>query len=258
MVTLETVRRDAPWKWLKRGFEDLKRAPGISLAYGLIFVGLGLFIISGLWLIDQSSLIPIAMSGFALVAPALAIGIYQISRAIARGEAPRFRVMITRYPSRMSQIGFMSVILALLFMVWFRVAQFLYIGIVPAGTEFDLNTFIPFLLTHASGLTLLIVGTALGAILASIAFSISVLTFPMLVDQDVDAVTALVASIRAVFSQPFVLLTWAWLIAFWVIVGSAFFVIGLAITFPLLAHASWHAYKDFAPQPEPSAAQDKA
>lgn len=258
MVTLEKVRRDAPWSWLKAGWADFIRAPQVSLLYGLIFVGLGIVIVAGLWTIDQSPLIPIAMSGFALVAPALAIGIYQVSRALERGEKPRFRIMITRYPSRMSQIGFMSVVLALLFMVWFRTAQFLYIGIVPAGTEFDLNDFIPFLLTDPKGITLLIVGTLIGSVLASVAFSISILTFPMLVDQDVDAVTALVASIRAVFSQPFVLLTWAWLIAFWVIAGSVFFIAGLALTFPLLAHASWHAYKDFAPKPEAPATRSQA
>lgn len=257
MVTLEKVRRDAPWSWLKAGWADFVRAPQVSLLYGLIFVGAGLLIITGLWSIDQTSLIPIAMSGFALVAPALAIGIYQVSRALERGEKPRFRIMITRYPSRLSQIGFMSVLLALLLMIWFRTAQFLYIGIVPAGSEFDLNAFIPFLLTEPKGLTLLVVGTAIGAILASLAFSISVLTFPMLVDQDVDAITALVASIRAVFTQPFVLLTWAWLIAFWVIAGSVVFIIGLAVTFPLLAHASWHAYKDFAPKPEIPAARSE-
>ena len=93
------------------------------------------------------------------------------------------------------------------------------------------------------------------AILAAFAFTISVLSFPMLIDQDVDAVTALVASFRSVLAQPFVMITWAWLIAFMVMVGSATFLIGLAFTFPWIAHASWHAYRDFAPEPEPSAAE---
>lgn len=248
MVTLNKVRRDAPWSWLKAGWEDFVRAPQVSVLYGLIFVGAGLAIVVGLWAIGQTSSIPVAMSGFALVAPALAIGIYQVSRAMERGEKPRFRIMITRYPARLTQIGFMSVLLALLLMIWFRSAQFLYIGIVPAG-PFELGPFINYMLTEPAGLTLLVVGTLVGAFLASVAFSISVLTFPMLVDQDVDAITALIASIRAVFSQPFVMITWAWLIAFWVIAGSALFIVGLALAFPWIAHASWHAYKDFDPRP---------
>ncbi len=71
----------------------------------------------------------------------------------------------------------------------------------------------------------------------------------MLVDQDVDAVTALVASVTAVRRQPFVMFTWAWLIGFMTLAGTAFFLVGLALAFPWLAHASWHAYKDFAPVP---------
>ena len=66
MVTLNKVRRDAPWKWLKAGWEDFIRAPQVSLLYGLIFVGAGLAIVVGLWAIGQTSSIPVALSGFAL------------------------------------------------------------------------------------------------------------------------------------------------------------------------------------------------
>lgn len=257
MVILQKVRRDAPWSWLKNGFQDLKRAPGVSLSYGLIFVLGGALICALLWFTGGGEAIPVALSGFALIGPALAIGIYQVSRALERGETPRFRVVISRYPSRISQIGFLSIILVLLLLLWFRIAQILLIVWAPGGA-LDPGSFIEFVLTTPDGLTFLVIGTVSGAILASIAFAISVLAFPMLIDQDVDAITALVASVKSVFTQPFVMLTWAWLIAFMVIAGSAFFIIGLALTFPWIAHASWYAYKDFAPEPEPSAAARKS
>ena len=252
MVQIERVRRDAPWRWLKAGWDDLMRAPRVSLIYGLIFVGAGGLIVLGLDAIGLTAAVPVALSGFALIAPVLAIGIYQISRAYERGETPRFRFIVSRFPSRLSQIGFLSLLLVMLFLVWVRVAQFLLVAIAP-HSPLTPDLFMEFALTDPAGLSLMVVGTLAGAVLAAIAFAMSALAFPMLVDQDVDAVTALVASFKAVIEQPFVMLTWAWLIAFMVVAGSALFLVGLAVTFPWIALATWHAYRDFSPVASPSA-----
>jgi len=252
MVTLKKVRRDAPWQWLKAGWDDLKKAPLISLGYGLIFVGIGAFLSIGLTLAGFGEAAMIALSGFALIAPAMAIGIYQISRAFERGEKPRFRVVISRFPTRLSQIAFLSLLLVLLFVIWLHIAMFMIMIMAPDG-PLEPGPFLEFLLTEPAGLTLLSIGSLIGAFLAGVAFSISVIAFPMLVDQEVDVITAIVASVKAVFAQPFVMLTWAWLIAFMMIMGTVFFLIGLAVSFPWIAHASWHAYKDFEPSPSPSA-----
>jgi uncharacterized membrane protein len=246
MVTLQHVRRDAPWKWLKAGWADMMRAPRVSLSYGLIFVGVGALITGGLWILGLGAVAPVALSGFALIAPALAIGIYQVSRALERGEVPRFRVIISRFPDRITQIAFLSLLLLLLLMVWLEIAQFL-LAIIAPGTPLSPGPFLEFSLSQPAGMTLLVLGTLVGSLLAGVAFAISAIAFPMLVDQDVDAVTALVASITAVRRQPFVMFTWAWLIGFMTVAGTAFFLIGLALVFPWLAHATWHAYKDFAP-----------
>ena len=257
MIKLNKVRRDAPWTWLKLGWRDLTQAPGVSLAYGLIFTGVGALLTLGLALMDQLVIAPVVMSGFALIAPALAIGIYQVSRAMERGEKPRFRMVISRYPGRLSQIAFLSLLLLMLLLLWVRVAQFIFILVSP-DAPIEPGPFLEYILTTPQGLSLAVIGTLVGAVLAAAAFAISAIAFPMLVDQDVDAITALVASIRAVFSQPFVMLTWAWLIAFMVTAGIAVFLIGLTVTFPWIAHATWHAYKDFAPEPEQSAASKTA
>lgn len=252
MVHLKHVRRDAPWAWLKAGWQDIVRAPRVTVGYGLIFVGVGALIVLGLNAIGFASAVPVALSGFALVAPALAIGIYQVPRAIERGEKPRFRFIISRFPSRLSQIGFLSLLLLMLFLLWVRIAQFLLVALAP-DTPLVPGPFLEYALSDPAGLSLMVIGTAIGAILAAVAFSMSALAFPMLVDQDVDAVTALVASFKAVIGQPFVMLTWAWLIAFMMAAGSAVFLIGLAVTFPWVALATWHAYRDFSPEAAPSA-----
>tara|TARA_R110002073_G_scaffold6985_7_gene40412 strand:+ start:1308 stop:2081 length:774 start_codon:yes stop_codon:yes gene_type:complete len=251
MITLQKVRRDAPWNWLKAGWADMMRAPGVSLSYGLVFVGIGALITGGLWALNLGAVAPVALSGFALIAPALAIGIYQVSRALERGEQPRFGDIISQFPERITQIAFLSLLLLLLLMAWLEIAQFMFVIIAP-GTPLSPGAFLEFSLSEPAGMTLLVLGTIVGSALAGVAFAISVIAFPMLVDQDVDAVTALVASVTAVRRQPFVMFTWAWLIGFMTVAGTAFFLIGLALVFPWLAHASWHAYKEFAPSPSAS------
>jgi len=251
MITLQKVRRDAPWNWLKAGWADMMRAPGVSLSYGLVFVGIGALITGGLWALNLGAVAPVALSGFALIAPALAIGIYQVSRALERGEQPRFGDIIAQFPERITQIAFLSLLLLLLLMAWLEIAQFMFVIIAP-GTPLSPGAFLEFSLSEPAGMTLLVLGTIVGSALAGVAFAISVIAFPMLVDQDVDAVTALVASVTAVRRQPFVMFTWAWLIGFMTVAGTAFFLIGLALVFPWLAHASWHAYKEFAPSPSAS------
>ncbi|WP_339745480.1 DUF2189 domain-containing protein [uncultured Maricaulis sp.] len=257
MITLQEVRRDAPWSWLKAGWADMMRARRVSLSYGLIFVGIGALITGGLWLLGLGAIAPVALSGFALIAPALAIGIYQVSRALERGEVPRFRVIISRFPDRITQIAFLSLLLLLLLMAWVEISQFLHVIIAP-DSPLTPGAFLEFSLSDPAGITLLVIGAIIGSVLAGFAFSISAIAFPMLVDQDIDAVTALVASVTAVRRQPFVMLTWAWLIGFMTVAGTAFFLIGLAVVFPWLAHASWYAYKDFAPLPSSSASSSSS
>lgn len=252
MVTIEKTRKDAPWAWLKGGFADMMATPLISIGYGLAFTLAGLLITLGLWAIGQAAMVPVLAGGFALVAPAFAVGIYRINHVRESGGTPKLLDFWSLPPSRIGQLALLSVLLLIFFLTWARLAQFFYAAF-TVGNHMPPGEFTQFLFTTPAGLTLLVVGTAVGAVLAFVTFAVSALSFPMLTDQDVDAVTAVVASIKAVLKQPFVMFTWAWLIAFFVAAGSVFFFIGLAIAFPWLAHASWRAYKDFDPKPEPSA-----
>ena len=142
-------------------------------------------------------------------------------------------------------------------MAWVEIAQFLLVIIAP-GSPLSPGPFLEFSLSEPAGMTLLVIGAVVGSLLAGLAFAISAIAFPMLVDQDVDAVTALVASVTAVRRQPFVMFTWAWLIGFMTVAGTAFFLIGLALVFPWPAHATWHAYTDFAPSASASSSSAAA
>ncbi len=257
MVKLETVRRDAPWTWLAGAVEDMKAAPVVSLGYGAAFTGIGLAITLGLVLAGYGGFAPVLVGGFALVAPMFAVGIYRISEIRDRGDTPGLFDFWSISASRLTQLGLLSVLLFVFFLAWARLAQFLF-AMLTSDADFQLGTLQNFLLTDPSGVMLLVIGTAIGAVLAFAAFTVAALSFPMLVDRDVDAVTALVASVKAVFTQPSVMVFWAVIIATTTAIGAAFFLVGLAVTFPLIAHASWGAYKDFNPTPLPSAAEIEA
>lgn len=253
MVTLEKVRRDAPWSWIKGGIADMRAAPVTSIGYGATFTLLGIAITLGLSMLGMAGFVPVFVGGFALVGPVFAVGIYCVSQKLHDGETPGMLDFWRISPSRLTQMGLLTVLLFVFFLAWARLAQFLFVMFAAGDADYRIASTASFLFSDPSGVTLLAVGTAIGAALGFAAFMVSALSFPMIVDQDVDAVTAMVASVKAVFAQPFVMGTWALLIAFFVALGAAFFLIGLAVTFPLIAHASWRAYKDFAPKPMPSA-----
>ncbi len=258
MVTLEPVRKDAPWTWLKGAVEDMKAAPTVSLGYGLMFTLVGLAITLGMWAAGLGGFVPVLIGGFALVAPSFAIGIYRISQMRDRGETPRLLDFWRINPSKLTQLGLLSVLLFVFFLAWARLAQFLFAMMAGNDADFRVETLQNFLFTDPSGVLLLVIGTAVGAALAFVAFMVSAISFPMLIGQDVDAVTAVVASVKAVTSNFGTMATWALIIAVTTAVGAAVFLVGLAVTFPLIAHASWRAYKDFDPKPKPSAAELEA
>lgn len=257
MVTLEKVRRDAPWAWIKGAIDDMRAAPFISIGYGAVFTIIGLLITVGLWSLGQGAVVPVMMGGFALVAPASAIGIYRISQMRDQGQTPGLWDFWSIPKGRFTQLALLSVLMLVFFLTWARLAQMMF-ALFTHEADFRLENFLPFLFTDVQGVMLMAIGTLVGAALALLAFTVSALSFPMMVDQDVDAVTAVVASIKAVKDQPEVMLVWAWIIAFATAAGLALFGIGIIITFPLIAHASWRAYKDFNPRPKPSAKEVEA
>ena len=258
MVTLQKVRRDAPWAWIAGAIADMRAAPLTSIGYGAVFTLVGIAITLGLASAGMAGVVPVFVGGFALVAPVFAVGLYRIGQIRDEGGTPGLFDFWSISPSRLTQIGLLSVLLFVFFLAWARLAQFLFVMFAAGDAGYRLDSTLNFLMTDPSGVALLAVGTAIGAVLAFAAFMVSALSFPMIIDQDVDAITALTASVKAVLGQPVTMGSWALLIAFFTAVGGAFFLIGLAVSFPLIAHASWRAYKDFSPRPLPSAAAIEA
>jgi len=244
-IAVRPVAIDRPWAWLAAGWQDLQQARTVSLAYGAALVGLSWLLTLVLLVYDAFYFILPLTAGFFLVAPILATGLYDVSRRLAAGEAPTLVQSLGAWRRNGMQIGWLAAILLLIHLAWFRLATLLYalffVDVAPAPTIAHLLETVLF---SRQSLAFLFVGAASGAILAAATFAIAVVSIPMLIDRDVSALTAIAASLRAVQVNLRPLALWAVLIVMFTGFALVPFFLGLAVVMPLIAHASWYAYKD--------------
>lgn len=238
------ISLDRPWTWLAKGFADLRRAPGVSLGYGVIFAAAGYLLTAGLWALGWMHLtLPLA-AGFLIVGPLFAIGLYEISRRLQAGEEVTFAATLSAWKRNGGQVGLMGVALLLLMFAWLRIAAMifmLFFGLEPPS----LDMLVQQTLLSADALPFLVTGTVVGAALAIIAFAISAISIPLLLDRpEANVVTAISTSVEVVRANPAPMLFWALLIVLFVGAGLATLLLGLIVTLPLIGHASWHAYRD--------------
>jgi uncharacterized membrane protein len=241
---LRRLELDRPWAWLAAGWRDICRAPGVSLTYGAIFTAVSFLITAGVFLAGVEYLLFPLAAGFMLLGPMLAVGLYETSRRLESGEPVSLvsaLFVATRSPMR---LAFLGVALMALLLIWMRAATLL-LALFLGPTEFPpLAEVVPTLLLTPQGLALLVVGTGCGAILAAAVFAISVVSVPLLMERDIDFVSAVFTSLQAVLRNPKPMLLWAWLVALLTAFGLATLYIGLIVTFPLVGHATWHAYRE--------------
>jgi uncharacterized membrane protein len=242
-ATIRLVPVDASGRWLAAGWMDIRRAPALSLGYGALFVVASLAFSFGLAVLDLGSLILPLLGGFVLMAPLLAIGFYDISRRIEAGEAPTAGGVARASSASFGQVGAMGAVLMMVFFVWTLLALVLF-ALFYGQSPPPFDRFVEDIVFSVRGATFLALGTAVGAVIATLAFAISAFSFPLLLDRPVDVVTAIVVSIVAVRANWRVMFGWAALIVLLTGVGFVTLFLGLAVVMPLLGYASWHAYRD--------------
>lgn len=234
---------DAPWRWLAAGWRDLWAAPIQSIGYGVLIVGGGGLIIYVLWRAGLAALVPVALGVFALVGPLLALGLYEASRRIEAGEPPAMFPIKFAGPRSPLQIAFIGFFLLFASLLWVLLAMVLY-ALFTVGSYAPLDEFISFALSTPQGIAMSAIGTVVGGVIAFAIYLLTVVSIPMLMNERTDAFTAIAAGLDAFKRQPGVMLLWAWLIGVIMLGGVATMFAGLAIAFPLLGHATWHAYRD--------------
>jgi uncharacterized membrane protein len=243
-VTVVRVPFDAPWAWLAAGWRDMWAVPRVSLAYGMLFAVVSALLAVGLFAGGLESLILALGGGFLLVGPIAAVGLYEASRRLAEGERVTLGEVARSVRSAPGQLGFFGAILMFAYFVWIELASLLFMLFLGSKPLPPASEFIPTLLFTPSGLGLLVVGTIVGGAIAALVFAISAVSVPLMTVRRIDAVTAMQTSVAAVRLSPQAMALWAGLIAGFMALGLATVFIGLAVAFPLIGHATWHAFRD--------------
>jgi uncharacterized membrane protein len=235
-----------PLAWLAAGWRDFRRSPAVGVAHGLALAAFGAALLFAAH--DRFWLLAGAFSGFLLVAPVLAVGLYAVSRALERGEPVGFglvwRTWLSwrghpRHDWRLVRFG---LLLALAGTGWVLTSASLITLFAPApiGSPRDFLEHIVLSREHYLFETWL----ALGGVLAAPVFASSVITLPLLLDRRIGVLPAVLASWQAVLANPLPLALWAALIMLLTLAGLLPLLLGLVLVVPMLGHASWHAYRD--------------
>jgi uncharacterized membrane protein len=225
--------RNAPLKWIHQGAEDMKRAPAVSLLYGLAMTLLSALIAYSSWKYGALGLYLGMASGFLLLGPVLAIGLYSFSCQLEQGRKPIVGYCVREGGSHIKDMLIFSFILLIVFLIWARAATAIHIFF-PENADYtalDLALFLG-------------IGTAIGAIFSTVVFTASAFSLPMIMDRKTDAITAVITSINAVLRNKLTMLIWASIIVSFVAVGFLTFFIGFIVLLPLIGHATWHAYRE--------------
>lgn len=226
-----------------QGLRDFQAAPLYGIAFGALYAGGGLAIVLSVTALGMIYLAYPLAAGFALIGPFVAVGLYEISRRREAGEVPSLRGLWSTMRSR-AEIGWMAFVTLFIFVIWMYQVRFLMALFLGLNASFSsLRQFLTVVLTTNEGLLFLAVGNVIGVALSLILFTLTVVSFPLLLDRDVDFVTAMVTSVRAVVTSPVPMISWAAVIVMLLIVSALPYFLGLIVTLPVLGHATWHLYR---------------
>lgn len=229
---------------LAAGWRDFLQYPLFGLFFGGIYAIGGIFIVAGLgyyhlpWLI-----IPFAI-GFPLIGPFVAVGLYEISRRHEAGEPVTWSGVLTEvFRQRERQLSWMAFVVLFIFWIWIyqvRLLLALFLGFkIPAS----LAAFVTVVTTTPEGISFLVVGTIVGAVLATVLFAVTVIAMPLLLDRDLDFVTAILVSLRTVYQNAGPMLGFGFVVAALAFLSMVPLFCGLAVALPVLGHATWRLYR---------------
>lgn len=232
---------------LAAGWRDFRRAPGFGLMFAGFYVAGGLVLTAVTRAAGQEWWLMPFVVGFPLLAPFAATGLYEVSRRIEADQPLIWReVLGVVIAQKDRQVPSMAMLILLMFMLWVFVAHTVFALFLGVSSLINISSS-PDLLFQGRGLAMLLTGTVLGAGFAGLLFAITVVGLPLIMDREVDLVSAMIASFHAVATNPGVMLVWATIIAALLFAGMVPLFLGLFIVLPVLGHASWHLYRQIMP-----------
>lgn len=231
-----------PFTWVKKGWQDFASHPKPGLFYGFAFFVMG----HALWAVFKSApaYVMALSAGFLLMGPFLCLGLYHASRCIERGERPSLRASLLAWTPTKGAMGIFAGVLLILEMLWGRASLIVFavtFNTVPSAE----NTMMQLL--DPENIGFLATYTVVGGAFAGLIFVASVIAIPMIMDRQVDAVSAGLTSIRACVQNPGVMLLWGALITTLIGLSMLPYFVGLVVAGPVIGHATWHAYRAIVP-----------
>ncbi len=229
---------------LHLGFSDFWEKPSHYVFLCLIYPLVG--VVLATWTSGNNALpllFPL-MSGFALIGPFAALGLYEISRRREAGlDTSWWHALEVRQSPAIPSIIAVGLFLLAIFVVWLLAAQAVYMWCFGPNPPASLGSFVTDVLTTSRGWTLIIVGNLVGLIFAIVVLATTVIAFPILLDRDIGAYDAMYTSVRALLTNPIPMLVWGLIVAALLVIGSIPLFAGLAVVIPILGHATWHLYR---------------
>jgi uncharacterized membrane protein len=228
---------------LAKGIEDFREIPTHVIFLSLIYP-VGALIVAQLTMNDLVHLFFPLAAGFALIGPVAAIGLYELSRRRELGLALWWtHAFDVRHSRSIRGIVTLGVLLIVIFLLWIAAAQAIYIATFGHAPPESIPNFLRQVFTTPQGWTLIVVGNGVGFLFAVVVLMIGVVSFPLLLDRDVGAGTAMLTSARVVLRNPVTMAVWGLIIAGLLVIGSLPLFVGLAVVMPVLGHSSWHLYR---------------
>jgi uncharacterized membrane protein len=229
---------------LHDGLADFSAMPSHAVFLCLIYPIVGVILGRLAFGYDVLPLLFPLAAGFALVGPFAALGLYELSRRREKGLAVSAGdvLSVVRSPS-FGAIAALGLLLMIIFLVWLAVAQSIYVASFGYAAAASIPDFLRQVLTTPAGWMLIVLGNGIGLLFAVLVLTISVVSFPLLLDRDVGAAPAILTSVRAVLANPLPMAAWGLIVAGSLALGSLPLFMGLAVVMPVLGHATWHLYR---------------
>lgn len=229
---------------LRAGLSDFRRAPAFGLFFAAFFVAGGIVIFLQFEVLEQSYwIIPIGL-GFPILAPFLAVGMYEVSRRLEQRAVLDWAAILgVVFNQKDRQFPSIAMVLIMGFMFWIFVAHLIFTLFMGLHPLTNITSNWQDALLNRNGVSMLLAGTLVGGAMAFVAFSITVCSLPMLLDREMDFISAMIHSFQAVLKNLLPMLLWAAMIAVFLIVGMVPFFLGLLVVLPVLGHATWHLYR---------------
>lgn len=226
------LSRGAPVSWIKRGWEDYKRAPVSSAIYGLAIVLISYIVFGVAWYFGSVTVAIAMLSAFIFVAPILCLGLYSVARQLKRYPEADFRKSFSHGCACFGELSIFIIVMIVIALLWARAASMIHVFF-PTGDG-----------SMTGLITFLAIGSAVGSIFVTIAFSVSAFSLPMVMDKKVDILTSCVSSINAVLRNKATMAFWAGTLVLFTAIGILTAFIGFMVIIPLLGYATWHSYRD--------------